>query len=201
MSAHDQTPKPKRSIDRRRLILSIYWIRGLIYIVAILFFWYFVKPIVPFLMELTANRNAFVTIAFVLLGPLFAGWLGAKVINPITRSWSDTGGMTKLENRIIRELAPDEHRSFPVVLVPWPSKDVRSLALLTDTYPSPDGEGDLATVFIPETPNPRKGSLLVLATDVLEYTGWTFKDLLQYHWSYGSTGPELLASVGETQDE
>jgi len=28
-------------------------------------------------MELTTNRNAFVTIAFVLLGPLFAGWLGA----------------------------------------------------------------------------------------------------------------------------
>jgi len=75
--SHDQTPKPKRSIDRRRLILSIYWIRGLNYIVAILFCWYFVKPIVPFLMELTTNRNAFVTIAFVLLGPLFAGWLGA----------------------------------------------------------------------------------------------------------------------------
>lgn len=33
MSANDQTSKPKRLIDRRRQILSMYWMRGLIYIV------------------------------------------------------------------------------------------------------------------------------------------------------------------------
>jgi uncharacterized membrane protein len=85
--------------------------------------------------------------------------------------------------------------------VPWPTKDVRSLALLTNTYPSPSGEGELATVYIPETPNPTGGVLRVVAINELEHTDWTFKDLLQFHWSFGSTGLEFLANMKEKQDE
>ena len=180
----------------------MYWMRGLIYVAAILVCWYLIKSIVPFLMELTGSRNAFVTlIVFVLLGPLFFGWLGAKVISPLIRNWSNTRSVMTLENRIVQELSPDDRHSFTVVLVPWPSEDVRSLALLTETYSSPDGEGELATVYIPATPVPRSGFLRVVATDKLEYTDWTFKDLMQYHLLYGSTGLELLANMKETQDE
>jgi len=186
--------KARRSPNRFLLLLSMHWIRGALYIAAILVAWYFVKPIIPALMELTGNRNAAITfILFAVFGPLIVGWFAAKVVNPLLRNSRNIKGVAKWEDRIVRELAPDSERAFPVVLVPWPSETVKTMALLVDTYPSADGQGQLASVYLPGTPDPTKGNLRVVATDKLVYTGWALSDLLHYHFSFGATGPDLHA--------
>lgn len=173
--------------------LSVHWIRGSLYIVAILVVWYFVNPLMSSLMDLTGGRNAMISFAlFVAFGPLVAGWLGSSVLTPLFRNWDNVKGVTKWEDRMVRELAPDDSRSFPVVLVPWPSKEVKTLAVLTDTYQSADGETQLASVYLPGTPNAGRGFLRVVPVDQLVYTDWAMRDLLQYHWSFGASGPQLF---------
>lgn len=170
----------------------MYWIRGALYIGGVLVLWFFVKPIIPALMEITGNRNAVITfLTFTLLGPPIAGWFAAKVISPLLSKSRSVQGIARLEDRIVRELAPDSSRAFPVVLVPWPSEAVRSVAVMTDTYPSADGTEELASIYIPGTPDPTKGSLRVVVKDKLVFTDWNLSDLLNYHFSFGATGPDF----------
>ena len=194
--------KDQQSPNRFLLSLSMHWIRGLLYIIVILMVWYFVRPIIPTLMDLTGNRNAVLTfVLFVAFGPLIVGWLGVRVVNPLFRNWDHIKGVSRWEERVVQELAPDSSRGFPVVLVPWPSDVVRTFALLSDTYQSPDGEGQLASVYIPGTPDPSRGFLRVVPADKLVYTDWAVRNLLEYHWSFGATGPQLRADQGETSSE
>ncbi len=45
-----------------------------------LFGWYYIKPVVPSLMELTGNRNESVAVVLlVIFGQLVVGWLGTHV--------------------------------------------------------------------------------------------------------------------------
>lgn len=178
------------------------WIRGLLYIVVILAVGYLVKPLVSSLIAQTSNRNdVIMLVLFVVFGPLVAGWLCPKVVNLLFKNWSNVSAASKWESRIVRELAPDSSHGFPVVLVPWPSDEIKSLAILANTYESPDGEGQLASVYIPGTPNPSSGFLRVVSVDRLVYTDWALRDLLQHHFSFGSTGPRLIDDPGVTSGE
>jgi uncharacterized membrane protein len=178
------------------------WIRGALYIITILVVWYFVKPIVSYLTELTGNQSTIVTfVLFVAFGPLVAGWLGSRVVNPLFKNWQNVKRASRWEDRLVRELAPDDDRGFPVVLVPWPSEEVKTFALLSDTYQSPDGEGQLASVYIPGTPDPSSGVMRVVLADKLVFTDWAMRDLLQYQWSFGATGPKLRTGSAKTRDK
>lgn len=175
--------------------LSAHWVRGALYISAVLVAWYFLKPIVPALMHLTGNRNAVVTFAlFAVFGPLIIGWVGQKLVNPLFRRIFRLDGAAKLEDRLVREFAADSNRGFPVVIVPWPSREVQSLALVTDVYDRPGYDGQLMSVYIPGTPDPSSGYLRIVAEEDVVSTTWALKDLLQHHATYGTTGPERLLS-------
>ena len=199
-----QQPSDNQHWSRLFLVkLSAHWVRGALYISAILVAWYFLKPIVPALMQLTGNRNAAVTfVLFALFGPLVIGWVGQKLISPLIRRIFSLDGAAKLEDRLVREFAADSNRGFPVVVVPWPSPDVRSLALMTDIYDQPEGGGRLVSVYIPGTPDPSSGHLRVVREECIRYTKWSMKDLLQHQATYGTTGPERLVPVRpDTREE
>lgn len=179
----------------------MYWIRGVIYIVSILVAWYFLKPVIPQLMKMTGNTNAILTFAlFIVFGPLLAGWLGAKLLNPLLRRSKRVEGVARWEDRLVKELAPDDDRSYSVVIVPWPSDKVRSLGLLTEIYASGDNNTPFASVYIPGTPDPTRGALRVVGVDELVMTKWTMADLLHYHLSFGGAGPQLN-SVDENVEQ
>ena len=178
----------------------MYWIRGALYIVAGLILWYFVSPAVSSLMNLTGNRNEISAfLLFVAFAPLIAGWLGYRAIKPVFRNWKNANGVASWEDRIVQELAPDANRGFPVVIAPWPSEEVRTFALLTDSFESPDGEEQLASIYIPGTPDPSSGALRVVRADKLVPVDWSLEDLLQHHCSFGATGPQLYSDQGQSR--
>ena len=186
---------------RRLLTLSMYWIRGVLYGILVLAGWYMFRPVLPFLKELAGDRNALVTVLpVVVLGPFVVGWLGANLLNVVLAQRNVLTGMKRWEDKIVEELAPDSTHALPVVLAPFPSAEVRSLAILTDTYKSAAHPGGLASVYIPRTPRARTGALRVVPADQLIPTEWTLQDFVQYHWSYGSGGPELFTAEQEPHD-
>lgn len=174
--------------------MSMYWIRGVIYVVSILVAWYFLKPVIPHMMELTGNTNAILSVAtFIVFGPLLAGWLGEKLLNPLVRRSQRVEGVARWEDRLVKELAPDDDRGYTVVVIPWPSDKVQSLGLLTETYAPSDDNNPYASVYVPGTPDPTRGTIRLVRVDDLVKTDWAMADLLHYHLTFGGAGPELNA--------
>ena len=175
--------------------MAMHWIRGAMYMLALgLAAWLF-KPLLPLLEDLRGNVWALpALVGLVLIVPLLLGWIGAHVVNPLVRNWQNFGGLARWEDRIVQELAPDEQRGFYVVLVPWPSEQVRSFALLTNTHESGNGKR-MASVYIPGVPEARRGVMRVVDIDDLEFTDWSFMDLMNHCWSYGSTSPPSFGAA------
>ena len=136
----------------------------------------------------------------IILLPFLFGWLGSRVVNPLLASWDTVRGIRPWAARIVDELTPGAGRGFPVVLVPWPNKEFRSLAILANTYMASDGETEMATVYMPGAPDPTKGgSIRVINIDQLEYTDWTISDVFRTCMTFGATGPQMF-HPGEVEE-
>jgi uncharacterized membrane protein len=166
----------------------------------LLLIWYLLSSALPDLKDGFANL---VTAAKFLVGllvvPIGLGWLAERLLNPLLLRLRSAGGLVRWEDRVVREFAPDEDQGFEVVIVPYPSEQVRSLGLVTNTFPDPEGEGELAAVFLPNTPKPMSGSLRIVPVASLEFTDWKLRDLMHYHASFGSSSPASLLDVLEDQ--
>lgn len=182
--------RQEQMATRTRLILALtaYWIRGALYILVIAIVWTFVDPVVDALEGVPVGKYTWIAlIGLLFIGPVAAGWIGSKLIKPVMRDWSGT----TWEDKLVTELSPGEKRGFRVVLVPWPSP-LMTVGIVSDLYDSPDGQGQLASVYFPNTPDPTRGTLRVMKEEILVYTDWTMKDLMRYHMSFGSTAPDLV---------
>ena len=74
-----------------------------------------------------------------------------------------------------------------VVLVEYPRKDCWSLAFVTDQSPSQDlFEDTMVTLFIPTTPNPTSGYILVVPNSELKYLDMSIDDAIQFVISLGT---------------
>ena len=74
-----------------------------------------------------------------------------------------------------------------VVLVEYPRKDCWSLAFVTDQSPTQDLFDDaMVTLFIPTTPNPTSGYILVVPNSELKYLDMSIDDAIQFVISLGT---------------
>lgn len=98
--------------------------------------------------------------------------------------------MSRMEDRLVAELSLDQRRGYPVVLIDYPNKSIRSLGLMTATVVGTDQSSEYAVVFLPKGPgHGLKGQLLTLKLDELEFTDWSVQNLLQHLLTYGGTTP------------
>lgn len=90
---------------------------------------------------------------------------------------------------VINTIFKADTKSFKqVVLVPFPSKESQSIGLVTrDDLPGiPHKQGqDLVAVFVPTTPNPTSGYLVVYDESELTYIDMKVEDALKYIISCG----------------
>lgn len=100
----------------------------------------------------------------------------------------------KTTQDVIQTLFTSDKKSFQkVVLVPFPKKDVYVMGLVVREAPSscsaPVGK-PLISVFVPTTPNPTTGFLLMYEEEALIYTAIKPEDALKYIISCGVIIPE-----------
>jgi uncharacterized membrane protein len=84
-----------------------------------------------------------------------------------------------------------------VVLVPFPSDSLYSVGFITSEQPPEvrtKGEEKLVCVFIPTTPNPTSGFLVLVAEDKLTKLEMSVADGIKYIISLGSIAPEFGAT-------
>lgn len=79
-----------------------------------------------------------------------------------------------------------------VVLIEFPSPDMKAIGLVTRRYIAADTGQELAAVYVPTTPNPSSGYIEIVPVDHLVWLDWSAQDAIQFIMSGGVIGPDRI---------
>lgn len=89
-----------------------------------------------------------------------------------------------------------------VVLIEFPSRDMRALGFVTATFTASDTGEEIAAVYVPTTPNPTSGYVELVPTQRLVYLDWSANDAMSFIVSGGAMTPgRLRMTPGRADDE
>jgi len=77
-----------------------------------------------------------------------------------------------------------------VVLIEFPSPEMRAVGLVTQRFRALDTGEELAAVYVPTTPNPTSGYVEIVPVDRLVWLDWTINEAMQFIVSGGAIAPE-----------
>lgn len=78
-----------------------------------------------------------------------------------------------------------------VVLIDFPSPELKSVGFVTRVFTGADGS-ELAAVYVPTTPNPTGGYLEIVPVERLVTTDWSVDQAMAFILSAGAAGPDSL---------
>ena len=140
----------------------------------------------------SAVPNMLVAIVILLLGPWSLGKLTELFLaGRLFRRQRSVRALLRMEKRLSTELRVDDQHGYRVVLVDWPSAEIRSLGLVVADLIEPETSRELAAVYLPNTPDPVKGEIRVVDAKDVVSTDWDLSDLLRFHVTFGSAAPDL----------
>jgi len=77
-----------------------------------------------------------------------------------------------------------------VVLIEFPSPEMRAVGLVTKRFRALDTGEELAVVYVPTTPNPTSGYVEIVPVDRLVWLDWTINEATQFIISGGVISPD-----------
>jgi uncharacterized membrane protein len=128
------------------------------------------------------------------------GFLATRVVGRRLIDWIETGlerlpliqtvyGSTK---RLLEALRSRPEGVKRVVLIPFPSPEMKAVGLVTRTFIDKGTGREIAAVYVPTTPNPTSGYLELVPVDRLTPTDWTMDEAMAFIVTGGAAGPEQL---------
>jgi len=79
-----------------------------------------------------------------------------------------------------------------VVLIDFPSSDMKAIGLLTRTLHDSDSGEMLAAVYVPTAPNPTSGYIEIVPMHAVIFTDWTFDQAMSFVVTGGSSAPDKI---------
>lgn len=79
-----------------------------------------------------------------------------------------------------------------VVLIEFPSPEMKAVGLVTRTFRAADTGQELAAVYVPTTPNPTSGYIEVVPIERLVWLDWTTQEAMQFVISGGAVAPDRI---------
>ena len=86
-----------------------------------------------------------------------------------------------------------------VVLLDFPSRDMKAVGLVTRTLVDSENGRKLAAVYVPTTPNPTSGYLEIVPVERLISTDWTIDEAMNFIVSGGAVSPEGISYFHDPQ--
>lgn len=161
-----------------------------------------IHPYMPVVSDVLLNPTvqSVIAILLVLTGIFFLGIITRNVVgNRLIKFFEGLIERLPLVSTIygsIRKLV-DALTNRPegaqqVVLIDFPSPEMKTIGIVTRTMKDKDTGEDLAAVFVPTTPNPTNGYLEIVPISKLTMTDWDFDDAMNFVVSGGAVGPESM---------
>ena len=79
-----------------------------------------------------------------------------------------------------------------VVLISFPSEQMRTVGLITRVMTDTDTGRQLAVVYVPTAPNPTSGYIEILPMDDVVMTDWTMEEAMSFVMTGGTTAPDRI---------
>lgn len=135
-----------------------------------------------------------------LLGLYLLGWIASKVIGRRMLALMDLlmaripfvqqiYGATK---KLVAALQQKPEGVQRVVLIDFPSPELKTVGLVTRVLKDEKTGRDLAAVYVPTTPNPTSGYLEIVPVDKLIETDWTMDQAMTFIISGGAVSPDKI---------
>ncbi len=151
----------------------------------------------------TVIASVFTLVALYLLGWAASRVIGRRIlalfdrlINHIPVAQTIYGSVKKLISALRQK--PDSLNR--VVLIAFPSPEMRTVGFVTHVFKDSNDGTELAAVYVPTTPNPTSGYMEIVATDKLIETDWTMDEAMTFVLTAGSVAPKNI-SLSDTKKD
>ena len=161
-----------------------------------------IRPYVPSLSEWLVNPwfQSVVAVILILAALYVLGWLATKIIGRRLIALFDAlmdriplvhtiYGSVKTFIAALQQKPDGVQR---VVLIDFPSPEMKTVGFVTRTLVDDDTGKELAVVYVPTTPNPTSGYLEIVPLDKVTSTNWTMDEAMTFIISGGAVAPESM---------
>jgi uncharacterized membrane protein len=94
--------------------------------------------------------------------------------------------------KLIASFQSPMEKAQKVVLIEFPSEEMKTVGLVTQIFRAADTGEELAAVYVPTTPNPTSGYVEIVPVSRLVWLDWTLNEAIQFIVSAGVTAPDSI---------
>lgn len=150
---------------------------------------------------LAPGFQSLVAVALVMGGLTLLGWLASRVvgrrligmIEGLIRRLPFVDTVYGSTRRLLSALSERPAGVQRVVLIPFPSSDMKVVGLVTRTLRDRDTGRMLAVVYVPTSPNPTSGYVEIVPLDQIVETEWTLDEAMRFVVTGGTSAPDYVA--------
>jgi uncharacterized membrane protein len=139
-------------------------------------------------------------VLLMIIGLTVVGWLTSRVAGQrliaFVESLVERIPLVKMVYGAVKQLIaalqarPDGVQR--VVLIDFPSPEMKTVGLVTRTFVDADTGRRLAAVYVPTTPNPTSGYLEIVPIERITSTSWTVDEAMNFIISGGAVAPDQV---------
>ena len=127
---------------------------------------------------------------------LFASFVVGKRLIGAAEAWltrlplvQTVYGATK---RFLQTVSKPPVQGQRVVLISFPSPEMKAVGLITKVMKDADSGAELAVVYVPTSPNPTSGYIEILPLTEVVMTDWTMEEAMSFVMTGGTNAPESV---------
>lgn len=162
-----------------------------------------IRPTAPVVADFISNQalQSVLAVAVVLVGIYLLGWLAERIagrrliglVDSLAQRIPIVQTIYRATKRFLDIAGSAEDKKVQrVVLINFPSPEMKTVGLLTHTMQDKETGEELAVVYVPTTPNPTSGYLEILPMNNLTFTDWTLDEAMAFIVTAGSNAPETV---------
>lgn len=144
--------------------------------------------------------NTSLSVIVLLILFYVVGWMASRYVGQrALRFFEETVDripVAKSIYRTIKRLADAVQSSSGdverVVLIEFPSRDMKTVGLVTRTFKDTSTGRELAAVYVPTTPNPTSGYLEIVPVEYVTPTNWKMDEAMSFIISGGADVPKTF---------
>ena len=160
-----------------------------------------------FMLDSTVQSVFAVIVVLVFLYIL--GWAAGRVIGQrLIALFESFIGAIPFVDRIYRATkrflavaGTTQHNERRVVLIDFPSPEMKTIGLVTRIMRDSNTGEELAAIYVPTAPNPTSGYIEIVPMKAVIFTDWTFDQAMSFIVTGGSNAPDTIAYTQQDKRE
>jgi uncharacterized membrane protein len=144
--------------------------------------------------------ESILAVMLTLLGLYTLGWATSRVFGRRLLEWLESlvervplvSGIYGAAKKILAAFQTAPSGVQRVVLINFPSRDMKVVGLVTRTLVDEVSGRELAVVYVPTSPNPTSGYMEIVPIDQVVSTDWTIDEAMRFIITGGTSAPDRI---------